>query len=56
MSVCGQVEPTHLWSGCVEDSRETNEKQAEERVRGEPVATFDVMTGLMSTALPQQVA
>lgn len=51
--VCGQVEPTHLWSGSVDDSRETNEKQAEEQE--ESLATLDVMTRIIATALPQQI-
>lgn len=50
--VCGggsQVEPTHLWSGSVD---ETSEKQAKEQE--ESLATLDVMTREIATALPQQ--
>lgn len=48
---CGQVEPIHLWSGSVDDSREMNEKQAKEQE--ESLATLDVMTKIIATALPQ---
>lgn len=48
----GQVEPTHLWSGSVDDLKETCEKQAKEQE--ESLATLDVMTREIATALPQQ--